>query len=184
MTSEESAKVTAIVVETWPVPAWTEQAIEAYAAGIEDLEIRLVAPLVRELVRSSDSRPSVAALRRRIAERRLERIGAPPEPEAWAKFVEWIGTVGRYRELPNTPALPARIARTLGWANVCNETKAGVLRAQFRDAYGKELERLVVSTTTADGCVPPQIEADPGRSLKGPRLKLPNLDGFLSLEGE
>lgn len=108
MTRDDSLTIVGMILNSWPGRAWTEQEMDAYAHGIEDLD---AAATTRALARASRElryRPSIAELReytraeQRLAEpdrdyRHERHSYRPPE---WACVWMWMRANGDERILP------------------------------------------------------------------------------------
>lgn len=151
MTRTQSAKLVAMIATRWPVPAWQEDEIILWAELLEDLDADATARVVRDLMRSAESRPDLAAIRRAVAKSQQQPGTFLAPDEAWAFVMQCFGSVGQYRDFPNTYPLVKRAVDGIGWHDMCRSETLEVLRAQFRMAYSALLERSLVETAVSAG---------------------------------
>lgn len=81
MTREEAHELVARLMAAWPRQAVEASTVEVYVRALGDLDHRAAREAVSELILAAEWFPTVAAIRRAVAERTL---GLPSAAEAWA----------------------------------------------------------------------------------------------------
>jgi len=135
MTASEALKLFAILKATYPRQETNEATAEVYASFLSDLDYHATERAVRKIVATSTFFPTIAEIRREVAE---DYADLPSAAEALALVAD------RYRlsdaELKENP-LPAEVKeayRLVGgeWA-FRTSTNPTTLHAQFRDLYAQ-----------------------------------------------
>lgn len=143
------------IVRAYPVPAWSAGQASLWLEELADLDIGMLAQVARTWIRTKPDRPTIADIRKGVADLQLgnltgSKLFLPPD-EAW-KFVDGcFGTVGQYREFPNTHPLVRQAVDRMGWISMCMSTNKDVLRGQFRHAYAPMLERALSESAASEG---------------------------------
>jgi hypothetical protein len=158
------AEAVALLVATYPVPAWSDETADAYCTFLADLEPDAVQAAVVAWIQAHDQRPSVAALRAAVR-RQLEGAEVIPlelEPEdAWGYVVKCFSRVGRYRDFAGRP-LVMRAVEIIGWETLCDSDNPEADRAHFLRVYAALLTRTREQRHTAAGL---RLEGDEQRLL-------------------
>lgn len=145
------------VLRAYPVPAWSPGQVTLWAEMLDDLEPVMLAYAVADWIKSRRERPTIADLRKGVAERQLGNAAGGrlflPQDEAWGYVVRCFGTVGRYVEFPNEHPLVKAAVERLGWKSMCDSTNTEVTRAQFRGAYSALLERSIGEAASSQGAI-------------------------------
>lgn len=155
MTHAETGKLVAMIAVTYPTPSWEPESIALWREMIADLEYAPAAAVVQTWIKTCDERPSIAAIRRGVADRQFVRedgvkLFLPPD-EAWEFVFRCFGSVGQYREFPDTHPLVKEAVDRIGWVSMCMSTNQDVLRGQFRHVYVPLLERSMAETAASKG---------------------------------
>lgn len=155
MEPEKALELIGYLVAAYPTPAWEKPTIRLWREELVDLDQEVAATVVREWIRTNDQRPSIAAIRRTVAEKQLgNSSGAKlfmPADEAWAYVVRCFGTVGQYNQFPDEHPLVKRAVESMGWIEMCRSDHVDVIRGQFRKAYEGLLARSVAETAASPG---------------------------------
>lgn len=161
MNSVETAKLLAYCAAMYPQYPVTKQTVEVYAEMLSDLDAVQTQLAVRDLLATSDRWPSVAAIRRRYAER--AGVLAPSKAEAWGEVRKAISEHGRRNRPDFSHPLVARTVEIMGWHDLCNADNLDVTRSQFWKVYEDLQKRDDMTVLTA-----PTLDALPSY----PRLQL------------
>lgn len=159
MEAEQAVELIGYLVAAYPTPAWEKPTIRLWREEFVDLDHGVATAMVREWIRTHDQRPSIAAIRRGVAEKQLvnamgSKLFLPPD-EAWEYVRGAFGSVGRERPFPTEHPLVAEAVARIGWVAMCNSENQDVLRGQFRIAYTALLERSVAESAASAGAASP-----------------------------
>lgn len=146
----------ALVAGAYPVPAWTAATLRTYEQFLADVDIAALRAVVLDWIRSHDSRPTIADLRKAVAGKQAAAADSPylDADEAWS-HVEWaITSVGGYQTFPDTHPLVAETVRAIGWRTLCQSDNPVADRAHFLQLYRQRLERAKRDDATTPGAVP------------------------------
>lgn len=151
----EAAQLVAMIALTYSTPAWADETLRIWQRMLGDLDVATATAVVEEWVRTRDERPSIAAIRRGVAERQFvsrdgTKLFLQPD-EAWEFVDGCFRTVGQYREFPNTHPLVREAVDRMGWVSMCTSSNKDVLRGQFRHAYAPLLERSLAESAASEG---------------------------------
>lgn len=151
----EAAELVAVIALTYSTPAWADETLRIWQRMLCDLDVTLATAVVEEWIRTRDERPSIAAIRRGVADRQFvtpdgTKLFLPPD-EAWDFVDGCFGSVGQYREFPDTHPLVKQAVERMGWVSMCTSTNKDVLRGQFRHAYAPLLERSLAESAASEG---------------------------------
>lgn len=146
----------AYLANAYPRQPMPDKSMQAYAQALADLPDQAVAAAAWRLIRRSEWLPSIADIRREVAEARLE---LPTVEDAWQ--------IAR-----GTPAQRAAAHATVlaaiddvgGLHEIRTTTRASIVRAQFRQAYESRREQAILE---AVGAATPRTPALPaGETLR------------------
>ena len=155
MTHTEAGKVVAMVAVTFPTPSWEPETLALWREMLIDLDYPLTIEVVQNWIKTRDDRPSIAAIRRGVADLHFVRADGTklflPPDEAWDFVDGCFGTVGQYRDFPDTHPLVKQAVDRMGWQSMCVSTNKDVLRGQFRHAYTALLERSLAESAASEG---------------------------------
>lgn len=155
MTPQEAALIVARLVEAYPIPAWTDGAAALWVEMLVDLERDAVARVVRDMIASRSTRPSIADVRTAVASACADAVYLPAD-EAWGVVQRALGTVGRYRPFPaHENPLVAHVVNQIGWQSICDSESIETVRAQFRMAYTAALQRQSALAAASPGASAP-----------------------------
>ena len=178
MRQPECELIVAKLVEAYPVPAWTPGGVSLYVEMLLDLDRDICARAVRDLIATDPKRPSIAGIRRGVAEAAAladPRAGYLSPDEAWGVVQEAFGVIGRERPFPDNFPLVAHAVASMGWRTMCDSENLETLRAQFRLAYTALLERSLKRVASSPGAIQLPIMPDPKQSrLSGINELLPS----------
>lgn len=155
MNPVEAAEIVGMITIAYPVPAWEFETQKLWQRMLSDLDVAMTTEVIEHWIRTCDERPTIAAIRRGVADRQfVTRDGAKlflPPDEAWDFVDGCFGTVGQYREFPDTHPLVKQAVERMGWVSMCASTNKDVLRGQFRHAYTPLLERSLAESAASEG---------------------------------
>ena len=120
-----------------------------YADLLHDLEIVAVTAAVRDLLLSEDRTPSIARIRRKVAEQ--AGVLAPSAGQAWGEVTRCAAEYGRGAKVPWSHPAIAETVRAIGWYEICMSTNQETLRAQFTRIYEDAQQRFDRSVVTEPG---------------------------------
>ena len=177
MTHLEATAIVVQIARERPVPAWTSEQIQAMADRIRDLDRDVAAAATERLLRTAETRPTAATIRRAVAESAARAAGSEfLEPDdAWGVVEAAIASASRYREFPAAQPLVAHAVRLFGWQRICASENADVVRGQFLRCYAGLLERAVSATAASAGAAALPEFLGP-RPAIGQRPDFPELD--------
>lgn len=155
MNEEQAVELIGLLVAAFPTPAWEKPTIRLWREELVDLDHRVTDTVVREWIRTHDQRPSIAAIRRGVADKQLGNLTGgklflPPD-EAWEYVQRHFGITGQYREFPDEHPLVKQAVERMGWIAMCRSDNLDVLRGQFRMAYTPLLERSLAESAASEG---------------------------------
>lgn len=151
----EAAEIVGMIVIAYPVPSWEFETQKLWQRMLSDLDVSITTQVVEGWIRTRDERPSIAAIRRGVAERQLgnaagAKLFLPPD-EAWEYVQRCFGTVGQYAPFPDEHPLVKEAVERMGWISMCRSDNVDVLRGQFRHAYAPLLERSLAESAASEG---------------------------------
>jgi len=155
MSPVEAAELVAMVAATYPVPGWEPETMKIWRSMIADLDDGITAHVIDDWIKTHDQRPSIAAIRRAVADKQLGNIAGQklfmPPDEAWEYVHRCFGIVGQYRDFPDEHPLVKEAVERMGWIGMCRSENLDVLRGQFRMAYTALLERSLGEAAASQG---------------------------------
>lgn len=159
MTREETAQVLAVLGAAFPSATITADTAEVYHQALEDVNYRSAAAVLPEVIRTADWFPTVAAIRRAVA----EHVGAlsPSALDAWAEVIAEARRVGNYDSPEFSHDAIAQTVRAIGWANVCMSEMPDTIRAHFLRLYDEH--RKQADHRTLAGALGPAGRKEIGR---------------------
>lgn len=168
MTEKQAKKLATEIAARYPVPAWPQESLAAYAHDLADLDFDAALAAVHAWARTQDERPTIAAVRRAVVGRQLDAAGhAPLTPEqAWGVVNRAVRDVGHSRPFPARRfPLVAEAVEAVGWRAICQSNENdGTLRAHFFRTYAAVLERHVSHAAASTGAVVPPALMPPART--------------------
>lgn len=172
MTNAEANRLVVAIESSWPdASAMSAGERAMYARLLEDLPAEQAEQVVVAAMRGgSDRRPSARWIRRRVFSAMLPQGCTLEAEEAWSVVQGWVQRFGWAGVPPQEPALVRRVVDLFGWRTFCEARtdQAGTLRAQFRDAWKMQQERLLTDIA-ATGKTPTVEEIlDTRRELDAP----------------
>ena len=151
----EAAEIVGMITIAYPVPAWEFETQKLWQRMLVDLDAKTATAVVEDWIRTRDERPTIATIRRGVADRQFvkadgTKLFLPPD-EAWEYVQRCFGSVGRERPFPTEHPLVAEAVARIGWVAMCNSENLDVLRGQFRHAYTPLLERSLAESAASEG---------------------------------
>jgi Loader and inhibitor of phage G40P len=150
MTQVEAVKVVAILSAAYPNWAASKETVALYVEMLEDLEIALVMPAVKDLISTEDWCPPISVIRRHVG----ARMGllSPSPLEAWGEVLSRITEVGLMgnRQGWSHEAVDQTV-RAIGWGQLCRSTNVDTVRAHFLRLYADSASTLDKEATRVLG---------------------------------
>lgn len=151
------APAIAILRDAYPRADFPDRTVRLYAALLADLDDDAVAQAVKRLVLGSEFLPSIAEIRREVAEAQLR---LPTVEEAW----DWA-VRGGLREAP--PELRAAVDAVGGHYRIRTTENPETLRSQFmRDYAARRRRALELFTGAAVPSLPPADTVELGPTMQ------------------
>lgn len=133
MNAREAAHIVAAIAAAFPQWPASKETVAIYADLLGDLDYHTVKAALRDLLLTEDRWPTVASIRRSVANR--AGVLAPSAAQAWAEITRQADEVGRTgRPCWSHPAV-AEAVKTIGWYDLCMSTNAETIRSQFMRIY-------------------------------------------------
>lgn len=158
MKPTETIQLLAVINAAFPNMQVTEAMVNLWHELLGDLDFDLAKAAVKKLLLESPYPPSIADIRKRAAE-----IITPPEEridasEAWGEVIRAIHRYGYYRQeeaLASMSPRTAKVARYMGWQEICTSERPDVVRGQFMKMYEtvanrEKQERLLPASLRAE----------------------------------
>jgi hypothetical protein len=143
MTVDEAIGVIDILSAAYPTykqfsdPNQIAKTAETWAVLLEDCPVELVLKAVKRHCLLSKYPPTVAEIREN-AYAVVNPDGEKSVDEAWGEVVRAIHNYGLYRELEALESLSPqvrKVAKVIGWRELCLSEEPDVIRGQFRKMY-------------------------------------------------
>lgn len=176
MTKAETVKIFAVLTAAYPrfdtfknkeslrpvVGLWNEM--------LADIPFSVVELAVKKLILESPYPPTIADVRKRAVE-----IMTPPEDqidgvEAWGEVMRAIKHYGYYREAEAMESMSpkaAKVAKYMGWQEICHSEQTGVIRGQFLKMY-----EIVANRERQDRLLPLDMREEIQRLAEGMDMKM------------
>lgn len=156
MTKTEAAQLLILLVSAYPTPGWPEDTITLYIDMILDLDASVAREQVRRWIATESERPTIADLRRVVAEHGLDLPG--PE-EAYGMVRDVMGSHGNC----DLPAAVREAVRLTGrtWEDLAylQFDDYPWFRRDFLSAYREVRSRTLSDTQSRQGALPDRAEA-------------------------
>ena len=128
----------ALVSAAWPTFDVTDDRVLLWYELLGDVDFGVAQVALKKLMLESNFPPSLAEMRRAIAEVTTPEAERLEAGEAWAQVRQAIRWFGYYRELEALESLSPVIAeavKAIGWQEICATEEAEIVRAQFMRVY-------------------------------------------------
>lgn len=176
MTESEAIELIADLAEAYPRAKFPIESQQMYAQKILDLPYLECQAVIEGCISNDDQLPSIAKLRRST---RLSQApgGSVLWSDEWSRVLEAAGTRGRDRQPAWSDPRTRAAVRAIGWVNLCKcyQRDLPTIRAQFRDIWNNNSERIVRSVSTHKGELLPATQENgqlpPGVAALTKRLK-------------
>lgn len=154
MRPNDAARIVALLQGAYPRQEFPDSTVEVYAMALVDLDYADVVEAVTRLVQTSRWLPTIAEIRERVAEARLEL----PDPEmAWVEVRKAIQRYGVYQPLPPWSCDEvAQAVEIIGWRELCTNPQTAASRARWIEAY-RAIRLRAVEREMAGGALPGQL---------------------------
>lgn len=138
MTLAETFAMMGLFKAAFPRQPLDEATIRIYADMLADIPADEAMLAARRLLATSEWCPTIAAIRRAMAD---ARVCSPAGELEWQNVIAAIGAFGRYRTPRFDSPLTAMAVDCVGWLAICNSETIGVERAHFLRAYDAVRQR-------------------------------------------
>lgn len=169
MTREEIAKVLAVCSAAYPHVVITKETAIVYAESLRDLPFDPVSRAVRKLVTTSEFFPTIAKIRRAVAE--ADGKLPPDGATAYGEVISAAASRGALDRPEWSHPAVNEVVEALGWSRICRDDNPAALRAQFmrvyepiRDRHDRAIVGLpdrILSPHEALRTAPPHQESGP-----------------------
>lgn len=139
MNEREALQVYGLIGAAWPAWRSTDATPSLWAVMLADLDYDATVQAVRRLVATDDGWPSVAKVRRQVAQD--AGLLAPDPDVAWAEVHARCSLPAGRRPVWSHPAVAEATEAVGGWPAIRSSTAPEVIRGQWRRAYETAAER-------------------------------------------
>lgn len=170
MKKTETVQLLAVVNAAFPNMQVTEAMVSLWHELLGDLDFGIAKMAVKKLILESPYPPTIADVRKRAVEITTlpeERIDAS---EAWGEVMKAIRFYGYYREaeaMESMPPMVAKVAKYMGWQEICHSERPDVVRGQFLRMY-----ETVANREKQDRLLPVAMRDEIRRLAEGMSMKM------------
>lgn len=122
----------------------TEITVDIWYDCLKDIDVKVAIPAIKKHILESPFSPSVADVRKQIAEVTTPEEDRIDGSKAWGEVISAIRGYGYYRKeeaLENMSPTTAKVVKYMGWQEICHSEKPDVVRGQFLKMYNTVAER-------------------------------------------
>lgn len=145
MTKPEVIKLLAMLAAAYPnMKEVNELQVELWYDCLKDIDAKVALSAVKKNILESPFPPAVADIRKQVAEVTTLENERLESAEAWGEVIKAIKHYGYYREkeaLESMSPVTAKVAKYMGWQEICHSEKPDVVRGQFLKMYETVAER-------------------------------------------
>jgi hypothetical protein len=144
MTRTETIKLFAIFTAAYPRfdtfqnPQALKPVIELWTEMLADVPYPIVEAAAKKLILESPFPPTISDMRKQIVDITTDPADRIDGASAWGEVVQAIREYGYYRAeeaLASMSPRVAKVARMIGWQEICTCEEPGVIRGQFIKMY-------------------------------------------------
>ena len=121
----------------------SDEEMELWFEMLKDIDYRAASTSIKRWVSLNKWCPTIADIREMATE--VKGLKVNEWEEEWDKVTNAIAKYGYYRTeeaLETLPELTRTIVKRLGFRNLCMSENIGIERANFRDIYNREAEKV------------------------------------------
>jgi hypothetical protein len=144
MKKTEIVKLLAIINTAFPNMQVTEAMVDLWYELLGDIDFITAQVAVKKLLLESPYPPAIADIRKQVAEITTPEENKMDPAEAWGEVEKAIRHYGSYREeeaLASMSPAVAKVAKYMGWREICLSEEPGVVRGQFLKMFSQVQER-------------------------------------------
>lgn len=144
MTKGEVAKILAVLAAAFPKLEVDDLKVHVWHEMLSDIDYAVANIAIKKLLLESPYPPSIADIRKRAVEILTPEEEKIDAAEAWGEVERAMRFYGYYREaeaLESMSPRVAKVARWMGWRDICLSEEPGVVRGQFLKMYQQVTER-------------------------------------------
>lgn len=139
MTKPEVIKLLAMIAAAYPnMKEVNEVQINIWYDCLKDVNKDIALASVKKHILESTFPPSVAEIRKQVMEVTTPSNEKLDGSTAWGEVLKAIKEYGYYREeeaLKSMSPITAKVAKYMGWREICHSEKLDVVRGQFLKMY-------------------------------------------------
>ncbi|MDE4542283.1 replicative helicase loader/inhibitor [Thermoanaerobacterium sp. R66] len=146
MTLNETSRILSIIAAAYP-RFQVDRAgltLQVWHEMLGDLDYRIVQMAVQKLILENPFPPAIADVRKLASEISTPKEEQLDPAEAWGEVEKAIRYFGSYREeeaLASMSPAVAKVAKYMGWREICLSEEPGVVRGQFLKMFSQVQER-------------------------------------------
>ncbi|MGF7431070.1 replicative helicase loader/inhibitor [Thermoanaerobacterium thermosaccharolyticum] len=144
MVKSEIAKLLAVLAASYPKFEVDEIKQQVWYEMLQDIPYQVAQVAVKKLILESPYPPAIADIRKQVAEITTPKGEQLDPAEAWGEVEKAIRHYGSYREeeaLASMSPAVAKVAKYMGWREICLSEEPGVVRGQFLKMFSQVQER-------------------------------------------
>jgi len=146
MTLNETSRILSIIAAAYPRFQVDKAGLtlQVWHEMLGDLDYRIVQMAVQKLILENPFPPAIADVRKQAAEITTPKGEQLDPAEAWGEVEKAIRHYGSYREeeaLASMSPAVAKVAKYMGWREICLSEEPGVVRGQFLKMFSQVQER-------------------------------------------
>lgn len=149
MNPTETAKILAICSVAYPMYPVQKDTVAIYHELLQDLSEHDVRVAVNDLLITSDRWPSIAAIRRKVADN--AQALAPGRASAWGEVRKAAHEIGRHYRPKWSHEAIGRAVEIIGWWEICQSDNPEAMRSQFWKVYEEITSAMDSETLTTPG---------------------------------
>jgi len=144
MTKTDTVKLLAVISAAYPNMQITEATVALWHDLLGDLNFSLALTATKKLLLESPYPPTIADIRKQVADITTPQEDCIDAAKAWGEVERAIQYYGCYREVEALSSMSpqtAKVARYIGWREICLSEEPGVVRGQFLKMFSQIMER-------------------------------------------
>lgn len=144
MKKTEVVQLLAVINAAFPNMQITEMTVDLWHELLGDIEFNVAKTAVKKLILESPYPPTIADIRKQVAEITTQPDDRIDAAEAWGEVLRAIRHHGYYCEkeaLESMSPRTAKVVQYMGWREICLSTDIDVVRGQFMKMYNAVTER-------------------------------------------
>lgn len=170
MKKTETVQMMAVINAAFPNMQVTEAMVSLWHELLRDLSFDIAKMAVKKLILESPFPPTIADVRKRAVEIMTPSEDKIDASEAWGEVITAISFYGYYREseaLASMSPRTAKVAKYMGWQEICTSERPDVVRGQFLKMY-----ETVANREKQDRLLPAAMRDEIQRLAEGMSIKM------------